>query len=224
MGTIRVTGKGKASVRPDRIQLFLTISELCKKYEDTVALSSKMTAAMKSALEQAGFEATALKTMDFAIDSEEKGYQNKQGIWTSKPVGYRFRHELKLEMDADNVLLGKALTAITDSGVLASFRIRYTVKDPDECRNQVLKAAVSDSKGKAELLAEQAGMRLGSIVTIDYSWGDAELYTEPMGRSMKCMSVDCAGEEAANGGFSMEADDIRVTDTVTIVWNLDDAR
>ena len=35
MRTIKVTGKGKIAVKPDKIRLYVNKEELCKEYEDT---------------------------------------------------------------------------------------------------------------------------------------------------------------------------------------------
>ena len=36
MRTIKVTGKGKIAVKPDKIRLYVNKEELCKEYEDTL--------------------------------------------------------------------------------------------------------------------------------------------------------------------------------------------
>ena len=50
------------------------------------------------------------------------------------------------------------------------FSIEYTIKNPEKSKNELLANAVKDSMGKANVLADAAGVVLGDIVTIDFSW------------------------------------------------------
>ena len=100
----------------------------------------------------------------------------------------------------------------------ASFYIEYTVKDPEKVRNRLLKQAVSDSRKKAETLTRAAGVTLGDVVSIDYSWGELEIRSRPMNAVM--MDKAAMPEEAGCFGMSMEPEDISVEDTVTVVWSI----
>ena len=51
------------------------------------------------------------------------------------------------------------------------FSIEYTVSNPEAAKNKLLGEAVKDSMSKAGVLAAAAGVTLGDIVNIDYSWG-----------------------------------------------------
>lgn len=97
------------------------------------------------------------------------------------------------------------------------FSIRHTVKDVDFVKNELLCKAVEDSKIKAGVLAKAAGVSLGEIKTIDYSWGELEIYSEPIDKMMLTELTEEVGE-AYN--LDIEADDIDVQDTVTIVWEI----
>ena len=41
MRTIKVTGKGKIAVKPDKIRLYVNKEELCKEYEDILRRRSE---------------------------------------------------------------------------------------------------------------------------------------------------------------------------------------
>lgn len=90
------------------------------------------------------------------------------------------------------------------------------MKDIDAVKNELLGKAVEDSKTKAEVLAKAAGVPLGEIKTIDYSWGELEIYSEPM------HGMRLAVPKESSGGYDIdiEADDIDVEDTVSIVWEI----
>ena len=77
---------------------------------------------------------------------------------------------------------------------------------------------VEDSREKARVLTEAAGVKLGDIITIDYSWGEITFLAEPMARSMSLAEECCM----AGGSYDIdiEPDDIDVSDTVTVVWQI----
>lgn len=134
--------------------------------------------------------------------------------------GYKYVNRMKLEFPADNQRLGKILYALAHCPLSPEFSIEYTMADPEQCKNELLGAAVKDSMKKASVLSDAAGVKLGQIVNIDYSWGEMEFVTRPLQEmSLRC----CEPEECDSESYDMdiEPNDIDITDTVTVVWKLD---
>ena len=128
---------------------------------------------------------------------------------------------MKLEFPADNKRLGKILYALVHCSVSPEFTIEYTVADPEKAKNELLGAAVKDSQAKASVLAEAAGVNLGKIINIDYSWGEIDFVSRPLQEmSLRC----CEPEKCESASYDMdiEPDDIDISDTVTVIWGLED--
>ncbi|MBP3324796.1 MAG: SIMPL domain-containing protein [Coprococcus sp.] len=216
--TIRVTGKGQISVKPDMIRLMLTLEDKRETYEETLEQSTVQVEMLKDCFEKLGFERTDLKTLNFNVDTEYESYQDRDKSWKRRFMGYKFVHNMKIEFDADNKRLGQVLYALAHSLVQPEFRINYTIKDTEAAKNQLLGKAVEDSREKARVLTEAAGVKLGDIITIDYSWGEITFLAEPMARSMSLAEECCM----AGGSYDIdiEPDDIDVSDTVTVVWQI----
>lgn len=100
-------------------------------------------------------------------------------------------------------------------------KIEYTIKDKESVKNELLEKAVNDSKIKAEVLVKAAGMKLKDLVSIDYSWGEIDFNVSPYEKMMQLNSEDdyCMSDEPM---MTLEPDDIKASDTVTIVWKLGD--
>ena len=83
------------------------------------------------------------------------------------------------------------------------------MKDPEASKNLLLGKAVEDAVAKAGVLAKE-------IQSIDYSRGTINFEVEPMRNMAMCV------DECAEESFDMdtESDDIEVSDTVTIVWEI----
>ena len=218
MRTIRVTGKGKIKVKPDMTRLTITLEGMYRDYGETLKHSSEDTDALKELMTQFGFEKSDLKTLNFNVNTEYESYREKD-VYKQRFLGYKYVHVLKLEFESDNDRLGKILYALANSEIHPEFRISYTVKDPEASKNELLGKAVKDAKAKASVLADASGVALKDIQNIDYSWGEINFEVEPMRKDMifesRCM--------LAEGSYDMdiEPDDIEVTDTVTVVWEIE---
>lgn len=64
-------------------------------------------------------------------------------------------------------------------------------------------------------MADAAGLALGEIQAIDYSWGEVYFQSE---------FIDCCGEPEMLakplGEMNIVADDIEASDTVTVLWEI----
>ena len=218
MRTIRVTGKGQIKVRPDTTRIIMSLEGLYKDYNETLRLSSQDTETLKDILSGFGFERSDLKTLNFSVDTEYESYKDRDGSYKQRFTGYRYRHMLKVEFDSDNERLGKILYALANGNVRPEFRISYTVKDPEATKNTLLGKAVKDAKEKASVLTEAAGIGLKDIQSIDYSWGEIDFEYRPMDGGI--LAERCMAEPTAAYSLDIEPDDIEVSDTVTVVWEI----
>ena len=218
MRTIRVTGKGQIKVRPDMTQITMSLEGLYKDYNETLRLSSQDTETLKDILSRFGFERSDLKTLNFSVDTEYESYKDRDGSYKQRFTGYRYRHMLKVEFDSDNERLGKILYALANGKVRPEFRISYTVKDPEATKNTLLGKAVKDAREKASVLTEAAGIGLKDIQSIDYSWGEIDFEYRPMDGGI--LAERCMAEPTAAYSLDIEPDDIEVSDTVTVVWEI----
>lgn len=218
---MRVTGKGKISLRPDTVCLSMKLTDINESYEKAMEQSAVQSEALKSGLEKLGFKREDIKTSYFNINAKYENY-DKHGKYIHKLAGYEFEHREKLEFAIDNELLGRVLYTLAHCEASPEINIEYTVRDTEAAKNNLIAKAVADSKAKAEVLAASSGVALGSIVNIDYSWDEMNFYVRPMNSVMPMKAFRCADECASAGAYAVdiEPDDINITDTVTVVWEI----
>lgn len=211
--------KGKLAVKPDLIRLMIDLKDVRESYEETLEQSTRQVAVIKDCIEKLGFERSALKTLRFNVDSKYEGYHDENNHWKQKFMGYEFMHAMKLEFGVDNQKLGQLLYALSHLPIHPELHMEYTISDVEAAKNELLAKAVADSKAKAKVLSEAAGVKLGDIVTIDYSWDEIAFKTVPMER---CLTMANAAGGTTDGCYDIdiEADDIKVSDTVTVVWEI----
>ena len=219
MGTIRVTGKGLLRVKPDTTRIGLSLEGVYPEYGEALRRSSEETKSLRELLADFGFSGSDLKTLSFGVDAEYEGYQ-EEGVYRQRFLGYRFRHALKLEFPSDNERLGKVLYALSSGPVRPELSLSYTVRDPEAAKNELLGRAVADAGAKAEVLARAAGVRLGSIQSIDYAWGRMDLEVRPADRIMAARAANGVSKLAGSYALDVEPEDIEVSDTVTVLWEI----
>lgn len=221
--TIRVTGRGQVAVPPDRIRLKLSLEERKNTYQEAVRDSKQSVAEIRDLFVKLGFDGKELETESFQIEAVFESETNKKKEWVRVFKGYEYSHSLKIEFDLDHELLGKILGRISRCEFQPEFKILYTVKDREAVKNTLLENAVKDSKAKAEILAKAAGMKLGELASIDYSWGEIELVNSPFGKLLDSMQLnDCEDDYYCDDSpMRLEPEDITASDTVTIIWKLE---
>lgn len=214
--TIRVTGKGEIFVKPDIIRLNIHAAGTYKEYSLSLRKSAEHTNLLRETISKAGFDPQNLKTDYFDINTDYEDYTDQHGEHRSRFIGYKYTHNLYIQLPNDNEQLGKVLYQLANNAVNVDLSLSYEVKDANAVKNELLDKAIEDSKIKAEVLAKAAGVSLGEIKEIDYSWGELEIYSQPvhgikLGKKMM---------PAEGYNFDIVPGDIDVQDTVTIIWEI----
>lgn len=217
MKTLRVTGKGRLSLKPDIIVISFKSSAVYTDYAETIAMASKATKDLKAVIAKAGVDSELLKTSNLDVSPSYDSWYDDNNHRHEKFIGYEYTHRSNIKIDNDNKVLGKLLYEVSASPLDVKFDISYTVKDMEKAKNDLLREAVKDAKEKAEVLSEAASVKLKGIEDISYSWSELEIYSRPI--SLKSNMLCAAPSDSFD--IDIDADDIDVDDTVTVVWEID---
>lgn len=222
MKTLRVTGKGQIKVKPDMTRITIGLEGTYKEYVETLHRSAQDTNHLKDILSAFGFERGDLKTLLFNVDTKYESYKEQQGVYKRRFIGYKFRHIIKVEFESDNERLGKILYTLANCPMKPELRISYTVSDPEAAKNELLGKAVKDAKEKASVLTSAADVTLKEIQSIDYSWGEIDFEVRPMSCALMDEADGCMdpNPDAESYDLDIEPDDINVSDTVTVIWEI----
>lgn len=218
MGQLRVTGKGILSLKPDTIVVKFTSSAVYDDYAEAIAMASEATKDLKSVIAKAGIDSELLKTRNLEVSPKYKSYYDDKDHMHQKFIGYEYTHRSQIKIDNDNKVLGKLLYKVSTSPLDMEFDISYTVKDIEKAKNDLLREAVKDAKMKAEVLSDVAGVKLKEIKSIDYSWDELEIYSHPL-RLEACEYRSAEPSDSLD--IDINAEDIEISDTVSIVWEID---
>lgn len=212
---IRVKGQGTVSMAPDCIEIDINLSETYVTYEQSMEAAAESLEEIREVLKPLEFSKKDIKTRRFNIDSKYDSKRNKDGDYERFFVGYKYTNELSIEFDNDNKKLGKILYALSKCSSTPEFSIKYKMKDYSEMKELLLERSVSDAKKKALIISKAAGVILGEIINIDYSWSDINIYHKDnvIYESMACC-------ESSIEAIDLEAEDLSTSDTVTVTWEI----
>lgn len=215
MRTITVKGIGAVSVKPDLIVLRLSMETAEYEYDAAMKAAAEKIDFLNKALEAAGFEKKSAKTADFRVRADYDRLNDGKGNYTSVFMGYKCRHELKIEFDFDTKRLAKALSEISECIAKPEISIDFTVKDSSAVGGELLKAAAKNAREKAEILCAASGAKLGELLSIDYNWGELHLYSATdYDVEGKCMMLGAADD------MDIEPEEIKARDTATFEWEI----
>ena len=215
MRTITVKGIGAVSVKPDLIVLRLSMETAEYEYDAAMKAAAEKIDFLNKALEAAGFEKKSAKTADFRVRADYDRLNDGKGNYTSVFMGYKCRHELKIEFDFDTKRLAKALSEISKCIAKPEISIDFTVKDSSAVSGELLKAAAKNAREKAEILCAASGAKLGELLSIDYNWGELHLYSATdYDVEGKCMMLGAADD------IDIEPEEIKARDTATFAWEI----
>lgn len=217
--TITVKGIGKVSTKPDFVVLSMKLEAKDMKYDKAMDMAAEQLSQLNESLVSIGFEKDAVKTTNFNVDTEYDSYKDKQGNYQRVFSGFKCRHQLKLSFDFDMTRLSQALAAIAKCLAQPELSIAFTVKDATAVNEALLREATVNAKRKAELLCEASGVKLGQLLTIDYNWGELNIYSDTRYDMAEDCMIDAAPMMAKS--IDIEPDDIDVSDTATFVWEIE---
>ena len=219
MRRITVTGKGRLIVSPEITEVTVVINGLEDEYYQALAKSVDQSNLLKMILIENGLKKESLKTKDFNVYKKTKSIKDQYGNYHDKFLGYEYDHIISFKFDNDNELLGKLLYSISKLNINPEVKVKYLIKDFEKAKNDLLAVAIKDSMTKAQVMADAANVELGDIESIDYSWGTIR-YESNEFRVMNDSSMRLYDAAPTSFDIDIEPDDIHITDTVTVVWNL----
>ena len=216
--TISVKGEGKISARPDYIAVTLNLQSKEKEYAAAMDKADRDSEAITAAVTGAGFEKEALKTTNFNVRTEYEGYHDPEGNYRQRFAGYAVTVGLTLGFDFDTARLAGVLGAIGDCGANPEIAIRFTLRDPEAVRREVLEAAAKDARSKAEILAAASGVKLGKLLNVEYNWHNAAFDSATSVTADNAMMPRMAKAAFA---ANMTPEDVEIVDSAGFVWEIE---
>ena len=159
--TISVMGTGHATLTPDRFSFTAGVQTTAPTVEEAVNQNNSRMTAVIAALKRAGASDQEIRTSNFSIFPQQVYEQGKP----PRVTGYQANNSVTVTK-SDVAAASKLLQAALNAGVNETSGLTFDVSDPSRGRDQGLRAAFDDARGKAVLLAQAAGRTLGRAIMI----------------------------------------------------------
>ena len=211
--TITVRGTGKVSLRPDQVEITLTLTAENMSYDAAMDAAAGQLASLRDALVAIGYEKDALRTTSFDVSTRYDYRHDDKGNSTRVFLGYACTQSLRLVFPFDAARLGETLSAIAGCTADPELNIRFTVAEPSAVSDELLRSAADSARQKAEVLAAASGVRLGQLVKVWYSWGDRD-FTSPTALAVG------NGLMRAKASLDFTPENIDLTDQATFTWEI----
>ena len=188
---IVVSGEGVATAAPDMATIRIGVSREARLAGDAMRLTSEAIGAVLAHLDVAGIAARDVQTTNISLNPR---YERTNDGRPPRVTGYIAANDLAVRV-RDLGVLGEILDAVISEGANAMNGIFFAVADPGPLETAARRAAVSDAREKAEVLADAAGVTLGQVMSIHE--GGAAPVPGPVMRSMamEASAVPIAGGE-----------------------------
>ena len=207
--TVTVTGTGKARLTPDRYSFNVGVQTIAPTVDDAVRENNDRVAAVIDALKKSGATAAEIRTSNFTIYPQQDYQQGK----LPRITGYQVNNSVTVTRDKVGDA-GKLLQAALNAGVNNSSGLQFLVSDPSRGRDEGMRAAFADAKGKAATLAQAAGRTIGRALTISEG-------VEPSRPPVVYQAMAMApGRAAANEEVPVESGTQEMSYTITVTFEL----
>lgn len=158
--TIIVTGEGEVLAKPDRA---LITAAVVNQEATAEAAAQENAAAMNrvlSAISAIGIPPNMIRTSNYSVLPQYSIQSPNRSI-----TGYQATNQVTVTVD-DLSKIGMVSDTLVRSGANQLGGVSFTLADPKPLTDRARTAAVSDARGKAQTLANAAGVKLGPLLNI----------------------------------------------------------
>ncbi|MBI2607605.1 MAG: SIMPL domain-containing protein [Candidatus Doudnabacteria bacterium] len=206
--TISMSAEGRVTAVPDLATMnlgVLTQGDTASEVQDE---SSEKINQVIAFVKSQGVDESDIKTSQFSINPR---YNFKDG--ENIIIGYEANQTVTVKIrnvNESSEMVSKILDGATKNGANQVLGVSLSFDDPDDLRQEARKKAIAAAKEKAQELAEEAGLRLGKIVSISESGSSYPVpYDESYARGL-----------GGGGGPLIEPGTQDITENITVVFEV----
>lgn len=162
--TISMSAEGKVNAVPDLATINLGVVTQATTAQKAQSDNITKVNAVVDFVKKQGVDAKDIATTQMSV-YPQYDYSNGRNTIT----GYQASQTINVKVrgiDKSTEQIGKIIDGATGAGVNEIQGVYMSFDDPDNLRQEARKMAIDKAKQKAQELAEQAGLRLGKIVSI----------------------------------------------------------
>jgi len=207
---ITISATGEVYAAPDIAALTLGIQTDGK---DVKTITQKNTETMNKIIDGVkglGVDAKDIQTTQYSVSPQYNWTQDEGQVLE----GYRITQNIDLKI-RDFAKIGDILGVATENGANIVSDLRFSIEDEEKAKTQAREKAIAAAKAKAQIIADQAGIKLGDIINVyeDY-------YYAPVAYSSAKVMNEASGGGAAIDTAQIESGEQKVQITINLVYKI----
>lgn len=159
---IVVVGEGSVGAAPDYAQIRAGATVRARTAKEAVDASSKLMAAITTALLNASIEQKDIQTSRFSV---QPVYESPVSGNPPRFAGFSASNQVSVTIRQIGTV-GDILDRVLSAGATDVNSVEFLHSEPSKLLDRARAAAVADARRKAELYAQASGVSLGSVVWI----------------------------------------------------------
>ena len=165
--SINVSGTGRVTIVPDLAKINIGVRTEAEAVTEALDENSAKANMISEVLQDLGVAEEDIQTSNFNV------YPSDQyNPMTGQVEGRTYVVENTVNVTVrDLTILGDVLSAVVDAGANSIYGISFDVDNREDAVAEARKLAIEDAQAKAEAIAEEAGVELGELITINVSSG-----------------------------------------------------
>jgi len=187
--SMTVNGTGRITLVPDIATINIGVRTEADNVTDALDGNTAQANAISDVLEALGVEEKDIQTSNFNV------YPSDQyNPMTGEIEGQYFVVENTVNVTVrDLASLGEVLSAVVEAGANNIYGINFSVEDREEAVAEARRLAIEDAKAKAEVIASDAGVELGDLISISVYEGSTPItYLDAKGGAYAAAEVPIA--------------------------------
>jgi uncharacterized protein YggE len=163
VSSIRVTGDGRVTAKPDRVQIDIGVTSRAAQSQDAAAQNARQVDAVLAAVRKAAGPTAVLKTISYSLNPN---YQYHPNGGEPTIEGYTALNVVQVTLD-ELGKIGAVIDAATQSGANHVQGIQFTLRDQDAVRAEALREAALRARAEADVLAAALGLKVLRVLSVE---------------------------------------------------------
>ncbi|MCP5118902.1 MAG: SIMPL domain-containing protein [bacterium] len=156
---VRASGQASISAQPDQARVSVGVITKGPTAEEASSKNARQVEAVLIQLRQMLGSGARIKTINYSLTPD---YRRTAG---EPPVLVGFTASNTIEVTIENLaLIGTVIDSATQAGATNVHGLRFTLKDPEPLRAQVLGLAAKQARAHAEAIATGLDQRIGNVL------------------------------------------------------------
>lgn len=201
--TISVRGHGEVAATPDIAHAAVGVRTVAETARAALSDNSATMTAILQALRNAGIADRDVQTIGLSLNPRWAPKVQDDGTRTQALIGYEASNQLRVTC-RDLSRLGELLDVLVEAGANDMHGIAFDIDDKARLIEEARALAVRDGRARAGLLAREAGVKLGRVLSVSEEGGGVPVF---QGRAMAEMAVAAVpiaeGEQTISAGVAL---------------------